>query len=73
MLDPRKAAMLEWYNQGMAHYKSRAFGEALACFRKAQETLPGDGPSELYVERCETYLHNPPPADWDGVYVMTTK
>jgi adenylate cyclase len=28
---------------------------------------------DLYVERCAEYRANPPPADWDGVYVATSK
>ena len=27
----------------------------------------------LYTERLAAYAKTPPPADWDGVYVATTK
>jgi adenylate cyclase len=33
----------------------------------------GDLTSEVYIERCDVFLQTPPPADWDGVYEMTTK
>ena len=40
---------------------------ALQYFGAALEADPADGPSALYVERCEEYMINPPPADWDFV------
>jgi adenylate cyclase len=34
---------------------------------------PGDGPCETYIERCELLRAEPPGADWNGVWTMTTK
>ena len=39
----------------------------------ALKVVPEDGPSKVYYERCKYYIDNPPPEDWDGVFVMTTK
>ena len=30
-------------------------------------------PSKVYYLRCKFYIDNPPPEDWDGVFVMTHK
>ena len=30
-------------------------------------------PSEILAARCAEYLEEPPPADWNGVYVMKSK
>jgi hypothetical protein len=49
------------------------FDKAQTCFQDALRVDPADGPSRIYVERCEELLRNPPPKDWDGVYVMKTK
>ena len=49
------------------------FLSAKLWFTKALETDNQDGPSRLYLERCDYYLSNPPEKDWDGVFVMTTK
>jgi hypothetical protein len=35
--------------------------------------VPGDPPSQLYIERCKTFVTALPPPDWDGVYIMQTK
>jgi adenylate cyclase len=69
--EQRKAFAL--YEEGLAFYRDRRFDQALEAFRKVQGFLPNDGPSRLYIERCERYQAAPPPKDWDGVYVMTSK
>lgn len=72
-LKPDQRAGFALYNEAMAYYRDKKFREALEKFRKVQESLPHDGPSEVYAERCEGFLASPPPKDWDGVFVMTTK
>jgi len=73
MLTKQQEALLPLYNQGLALYKDRKFKEAKDLFEKALHILPDDGPSKLYIERCEGYINDPPGEDWDGVYVMKTK
>lgn len=73
MLSDKQLQLLDQYNQALALYKSRKWQEALDGFRKALEIVPDDGPSGVYITRCEEYLKNPPGEDWDGVFVMTTK
>jgi len=65
--------LLEHYNKGIDLYFKRDFKSALQEFQRALELVPEDNPSKLYVERCEGYIENPPPEDWDGVYVAKTK
>ena len=68
-----KERMIQTFLQGLEAYKNRQWAEALERFRTALKIVPDDGPSATYVGRCEAFLRNPPPEDWDGVYVMTTK
>lgn len=65
--------VLDLYNRGLTLYKQRSFQEAKSLFQQALSIHPNDGPSQLYIERCDAFLKNPPPADWDGVFTMTTK
>ena len=37
------------------------------------EALDPVGLRDVFLERIEEYRENPPPADWDGVYVATSK
>lgn len=68
-----KAPMLNFFNTGFNLYHDKKFEEAKQSFAQALQALPGDPVSTLYLERCEEYLQNPPPEEWDGVYVMKTK
>ncbi len=68
-----KRRVVDRYLQGMAAYKQRDFETACARFTEALAFDPSDGPSRVYVERSTTYRQTPPPADWDGVYEMTSK
>ena len=65
--------LLEYYNKGLSLYRERKFKEARKSFNKVLEVKPEDGPSELYIERCDMLIKTPPPADWDGVFIMTSK
>jgi adenylate cyclase len=65
--------VLALYNKGLELYKKRQFNQALAWFQKTLEIAPGDGPSQLYIDRCRELSKNPPPEDWDGVFTMTSK
>jgi adenylate cyclase len=65
--------VLAAYNKGLEAYKRRDWAAAAAAFSRALSIDKTDGPSQLYLERAEECLKNPPHADWDGVYEMKTK
>lgn len=67
------ALCLEKFNAGFTLYHDKKFAEAKTSFEAALVARPQDPPSELYIERCNEYLEEPPPENWDGVYVMKTK
>lgn len=73
MISPEKMELLKYYNKGLELYRSRSFQEAKKYFQKCLEIVPNDGPSQIYMERCDYFIQNPPPPNWDGVFVMTTK
>ena len=73
MPDAKMSLMLENYNKGLDLYKAKKFPEAKTFFLSALEAMPEDGPSKLYVERCDQLIAVPPPEDWDGTFTMTTK
>jgi len=66
-------ALLSGYEQALGHYKAGKWDQALEGFRALLEKYPQDGPSGTYVERCGEFKASPPPADWDGVYVLKSK
>jgi len=66
-LDDATREMLDHYTNGLAAYRRRDFELAISYFDAALAARPGDGPSQLYRDRSEDYMLNPPPADWDFV------
>ncbi|MGH7389031.1 MAG: CHASE2 domain-containing protein [Candidatus Rokuibacteriota bacterium] len=72
-LEPRAAARLARYHEGVELYRARRWGEAAKLFAHLEREMPGDGPAALYARRSREALDDPPPPDWDGVYVARTK
>jgi adenylate cyclase len=54
-------------------YQARDYRAARAAFKLCTSIDPNDAPSQSYLKRCDDYVENPPPADWDGVYVLDSK
>ena len=61
------------FHAGLEEYRKRNWEKAREILQSLLAKFPHDGPAKIYLERCETLSQNPPPADWDGVYTMTTK
>ncbi|GAB4330605.1 MAG: adenylate/guanylate cyclase domain-containing protein [Calditrichia bacterium] len=72
-LDTRMQELLSQYKQGFDQYLMRNWEWAANHFRQALQIKTDDGPSRLYLLRCQEFMENPPADDWDGVFVMKTK
>ena len=57
------------YERALERYWARDFAGALAIL----EAQPADPPSHVLAERARVLAANPPPAEWDGVYVARAK
>ncbi|MFZ0211999.1 MAG: adenylate/guanylate cyclase domain-containing protein [Candidatus Acidiferrales bacterium] len=65
--------LCDMFTHGHEIYKMRNWKEAKKWFEKNLARWPKDGPSRVFLERCEEYIAEEPPADWEGVYVMKHK
>jgi len=72
---PETEECLHLFEKGIAAYQSQQWDIAKALFeRSAKREFHQDAnPSLVMIERCDDMKLNPPPSDWDGVYVMKTK
>lgn len=61
------------YEQGMELYLGRKFTEAAALFEKLSAAHPSDLATSLMPDRCHQLIANPPPAEWQGEFVMKSK
>jgi hypothetical protein len=73
VISEEKKKILDLFAEGRKFYKLMDFVNAKESFTAALKLDPNDGPSKVYLERCNEYIETPPPEDWDGVYVMKTK
>ncbi|MDY6781936.1 MAG: GAF domain-containing protein [Cyanobacteriota bacterium] len=70
---PELEKFLHLYHCGRQAYLERDFQGAIAYFWDAKQLRPSDRATLLHLQRAQQYLAAPPPEDWDGVHVMTTK
>jgi adenylate cyclase len=54
-------------------YLKRKFAEAIAIFSDILAKYPDDKATKKLFHEAEALLKTPPPADWDGVTVMSSK
>ena len=64
---------LELHHEGLKLYRERKWDEAIAYFNQAQQLDPKCHVAQIYAERASLYQLSPPPDEWNGVFVMTTK
>ena len=67
------ADMVAQFEKGLALYNARNYQDAKAVFTQCQAQFPDDGPSRVYINRCELFITTPPAADWDGIFNLTEK
>ena len=59
------------FSTALKHFRNREWENASKLFKSL--ATQGDPASEVFVARCADYRTNPPPDNWNGVYVMSTK
>jgi adenylate cyclase len=60
----------ESFCRGLAAYRQRDFISAARIFG---ESVDRDPPCRVFLTRCQHFLKNPPPADWNRVWVCEEK
>jgi adenylate cyclase len=65
---PNLDVVLPAFKEGLALYRQQSWDRAATRFSEALSAFPGDRPSRLYLERCETYRSDPPATGWDGAW-----
>jgi tetratricopeptide (TPR) repeat protein len=61
------------YHSGLYHYYNREFEEAMKIFGQVLQVLPDDYIAEVFFERSERLIANPPPKGWTGEIHMIDK
>lgn len=70
---PNLGKVLGSFAEGLDNYRRGQWQQASRAFAHCLALNPMDRPSAIYLKRCRHYDKTPPPADWGGVWTMTTK
>ncbi len=64
----------EIYQDAFKNYLNRDFSNAIKLLNESIKARgKKDKSANMIIERCETYIINPPSENWDGVYTRTHK
>jgi adenylate cyclase len=66
-------ARLAEFEKARRLYRQRQWSQAQSVFQSILNIWPNDGPSIVYLKRCQDYLADEPLPEWDGVFTMTHK
>ncbi len=69
---PETMEILTKYHAALNEYRNGNWDRAFILFGDIVKKY-NDIPSKTYYERCLKYKRTPPPSDWDGVFILTSK
>ncbi|OGT52491.1 MAG: hypothetical protein A3E84_03175 [Gammaproteobacteria bacterium RIFCSPHIGHO2_12_FULL_42_13] len=61
------------FADAFAAYQQQEWDVAIRYFSKCQNIYRDDGVAPLFIQRCNDFKSNPPPAGWRGVWRLTEK
>ena len=70
---PNLMDVMGLFADGLQRYRAQDFTRARERFLDVLKARVDDVPAATYIERCDVLLKDPPPEDWDGVWIMTEK
>lgn len=69
---PNLMEVVNNFKAARQHYNKGDFDKAIGLFKECLKANADDKLAQIYIDRCEALMAEPP-AEWDGVYVMTSK
>ncbi len=73
-INPNVVESIEAFHEGLDCFENQDWTPAKKFFVEAAKVdYEHAGPAELYSKRCDKYLSEPPPKNWDGVFSLTQK
>ncbi len=71
-IDKKQKDFINLYEAGLELYLNKNWKSAIKYFQKALKII-NDNASNIFINRCNELIKNPPSKDWDGVWEMKTK
>ena len=73
VLRVKKLSSQDRFEQAIDAFQTGRFTEARNLFASVSAEMAEDRAAAMYIERCDRFIANPPPADWDGALQLDTK
>lgn len=70
---PNLMDVINNFAHGLVCYQKGQWDKAMDAFHSGLSRNGNDKLAQMYIDRCEHLKKNPPPAGWDGVWIMTSK
>ena len=68
----RSFDFIKLYEEGIDLYFKQNWKQAIKTFQTALKIMD-DNATHIFIARCQGFINNAPPKDWDGVWEVTTK
>ena len=72
-LNERSREFMSLFHEGLQMYRKQQWNSAKHQFEHLLDQMNDDGPCKTYIERCKLLESHNLPADWDGVFTMSSK
>ncbi|MGE0357689.1 MAG: CHASE2 domain-containing protein [Burkholderiales bacterium] len=72
-LGPESLQEVDRFHKALQAYRAQRWDDAENLLKNLAYAAPETKFYKLYLERIAHFRRNPPPANWDGVFVFTTK
>lgn len=59
--------------KGYKFYKEKRWDEAIEIFKETRQKFGEDYTVHMYINRCKDFKKNPPPSDWNGIFILKEK
>ena len=68
-----KLDFLDTFQEGLKAYRKRQWKKGLSKFKECQKAAPTDPVYQVYIGRCENFITQSTPKNWNGVYEFQEK
>ncbi|NPD84287.1 adenylate/guanylate cyclase domain-containing protein [Lentimicrobium sp. L6] len=68
-----KIATNALFKDGLQHYRNKEMDKALEVFLKIEKESPEDMTTKLYISRCQNFIEQGLPENWDGTQSFSEK
>lgn len=70
---PQMIDAMRYFKSGLVKYRQQKWNDAKSEFGEVLALNEHDKAAQMYIDRCDHFLADPPGDQWDGVWVMESK